>query len=165
MDLAQALLDSSNITVPSGLLTDGAYDELGCKYIIPAYCISEPTNLLPDTQVTPANSVPIPEELRSEPAAQVDPSSSKLVGRFTTSRPGDYSLVFRLSTSKDIALRVIKSDTIESICQYLRDKEQLHHAKLLALYLGKSLDSNVKMGDLNVDSGGVVQVMIYSTGT
>jgi Ubiquitin-binding domain len=32
---AQAIIDSMNITVPTGKLTDGCYDELGAQYVIP----------------------------------------------------------------------------------------------------------------------------------
>ncbi|RHZ63324.1 hypothetical protein Glove_330g12 [Diversispora epigaea] len=43
--LAQAILDSANITIPTGNLADSCYDELGNRYIIPAYCIVDPSNL------------------------------------------------------------------------------------------------------------------------
>ncbi|KAJ3149116.1 Ubiquitin domain-containing protein 2 [Geranomyces michiganensis] len=47
LTLAQAIVDSANMTVPTGKLTDGCYDELGNNYRIPNYCVIEPTNLLP----------------------------------------------------------------------------------------------------------------------
>ncbi|KAJ3077933.1 hypothetical protein HK102_004853 [Quaeritorhiza haematococci] len=47
---AQAIIDSANITIPTGNLTEGCYDELGNHYVIPIFCIVEPTNLIRDNQ-------------------------------------------------------------------------------------------------------------------
>lgn len=44
-ETAQAVIDAINVTLPLGNLTM-VYDELGNKYEIPSYCLSEPTNLI-----------------------------------------------------------------------------------------------------------------------
>ncbi|XP_069953034.1 ubiquitin domain-containing protein 1 isoform X5 [Cherax quadricarinatus] len=44
-DLAQAIIDGANITLPNGALTD-CYDELGTRYQLPVYCLSYPLNIL-----------------------------------------------------------------------------------------------------------------------
>jgi hypothetical protein len=44
-DTAQAVINAINVTLPLGNLTM-VYDELGNKYEIPSYCLSEPTNLI-----------------------------------------------------------------------------------------------------------------------
>lgn len=44
-ELAQAIIDSANIIVPSGLLTD-CYDELGNRYQIPVYVLVKPNHLI-----------------------------------------------------------------------------------------------------------------------
>lgn len=43
--LAQAILDGANISVPSGFLTE-CYDELGTRYQVPIYCLSYPINIV-----------------------------------------------------------------------------------------------------------------------
>ncbi|KAI8819446.1 uncharacterized protein EV422DRAFT_507505 [Fimicolochytrium jonesii] len=45
LELAQAIVDSANMTVPTGRLTDGCYDERGNMYTIPAFCIVDPTRV------------------------------------------------------------------------------------------------------------------------
>lgn len=45
---AQAIMDAVNVTLPAGNLTL-VYDELGNKYEIPPYCLSEPSNLVDET--------------------------------------------------------------------------------------------------------------------
>jgi len=44
-DLAQAILDGANISVPNGSLTE-CYDELGTLYRVPVYCLSNPINMV-----------------------------------------------------------------------------------------------------------------------
>ncbi|KAJ3185426.1 Ubiquitin domain-containing protein 2 [Geranomyces variabilis] len=65
LTLAQAIVDSANMTVPTGKLTDGCYDELGNNYRIPNYCVLEPTNLLPPAAAAASTSPTV-----------TDPSSS-----------------------------------------------------------------------------------------
>ncbi|KAJ2848625.1 Ubiquitin domain-containing protein 1 [Coemansia brasiliensis] len=49
MQLAQAIIESLNVVVPNGRIVDGVYDERGACYEIPQYCLSSPTNLMPDS--------------------------------------------------------------------------------------------------------------------
>ncbi|KAJ2840644.1 hypothetical protein FBU31_000243 [Coemansia sp. 'formosensis'] len=44
--LALAILQSVGVTVPTGRIADGAYDELGACYDIPLYCLCAPVNLV-----------------------------------------------------------------------------------------------------------------------
>jgi hypothetical protein len=43
--LAQAIIDSANIILPNGLLSD-CYDELGNRYQLPIYVLAKPANLV-----------------------------------------------------------------------------------------------------------------------
>ncbi|CAG5096550.1 Oidioi.mRNA.OKI2018_I69.XSR.g14672.t1.cds [Oikopleura dioica] len=45
LEHAQLVIDTANIKVPNGNLSE-SYDDLGIKYCIPAYCISAPDNLI-----------------------------------------------------------------------------------------------------------------------
>ena len=47
---AQGILDASAVTVPTGDLMNGAYDEVGNFYQMPEYIISDPKNLTPGLQ-------------------------------------------------------------------------------------------------------------------
>lgn len=47
---AQSILDAAAITVPTGDLKNGAYDEAGNLYHLPEHIISDPQNLLTDRQ-------------------------------------------------------------------------------------------------------------------
>jgi Ubiquitin-binding domain len=45
---AQAVLDSAGITIPSGDLGLGCYDERGHRFVLPDFVLSEPANILDD---------------------------------------------------------------------------------------------------------------------
>ena len=46
---AQGILDAAAITVPTGDLKNGAYDEAGNLYQLPEYVISDPENIILDS--------------------------------------------------------------------------------------------------------------------
>lgn len=50
LQTAQGILDASAITVPTGDLINGAYDEVGNFYQMPEHIISDPANLVHDAQ-------------------------------------------------------------------------------------------------------------------
>lgn len=52
---AQGILDASAITVPTGDLINGAYDEVGNFYQIPEHIISDPANLVQDARAYQEN--------------------------------------------------------------------------------------------------------------
>lgn len=47
---AQSILDAAAITVPTGDLINGAYDEVGNLYTIPEHIINDPENVVIDAQ-------------------------------------------------------------------------------------------------------------------
>lgn len=53
---AQGILDASAITVPTGDLMNGVYDEVGNFYQLPEYIISDPENLVLGSQENIAKS-------------------------------------------------------------------------------------------------------------
>jgi Ubiquitin-binding domain len=48
MATAQAVLDSAGITIPTGDLGQGCYDELGHRFVVPEFVLSEPLNISED---------------------------------------------------------------------------------------------------------------------
>ncbi len=45
---AQAVLDSAGITIPTGDLGTGCYDERGHRFVVPDFVLAEPSNILDD---------------------------------------------------------------------------------------------------------------------
>ncbi|CAH8549799.1 unnamed protein product [Heterobilharzia americana] len=65
-DMAQAILDGACITLPSGTLCD-CYDELGARYQLPLYVLSQPSNLLPDHSTSDTQSVHSQQQNNASP--------------------------------------------------------------------------------------------------
>ena len=51
LQTAQQILDACHITVPTGDLVNGIYDESGNYYQMPEHMISDPENLMPEEKV------------------------------------------------------------------------------------------------------------------
>lgn len=66
VEMAQAIVDSANVILPTGQLTE-AYDELGNKYTIPLFCICEPANLQDGGARQPAEVADTPSSAVRKP--------------------------------------------------------------------------------------------------
>eukprot|EP00069_Balaena_mysticetus_P008550 bmy_05836T0 len=58
-DLAQAITDGANITLPHGALTE-CYDELGNRHQLPVYCVAPPINMIEVKSNTETLDIPEP---------------------------------------------------------------------------------------------------------
>ncbi|KAK9709288.1 hypothetical protein K7432_009132 [Basidiobolus ranarum] len=180
---AQSIVDSLRLSVPTGHLSDGCYDELGNCYIIPVYCFTEPTNFVRPSSdstikhsITDSNpgyelldkkgpySTPIPtititEHTESEPKEEplyVPPTST------SSAKNGGEELVVRLSTGKDIRVKAHPTDTMEVIKQRVCSAEQIEPSTVNVrfFYMGKILDINATIADTKVPTGGVIQALV-----
>ncbi|KAJ1919876.1 hypothetical protein IWQ60_007132, partial [Tieghemiomyces parasiticus] len=73
--LAQTIVDLAQISVPTDRLNDGCYDILGNRYVVPLYCLNDPSNLLPDSSSANDHTILAPEN-----------QSAKLTVRLSTGR-------------------------------------------------------------------------------
>ncbi|XP_057632812.1 ubiquitin domain-containing protein 2 isoform X1 [Chionomys nivalis] len=87
-ELAQAIIDGANITLPHGALTE-CYDELGNRYQLPVYCLAPPINMIEEKSDIETLDIPEPP-----------PNSGH-----------ESQLRLRLSTGKDLKLVVRSTDT------------------------------------------------------
>lgn len=90
--MAQAIIDSANILLPTGSLSD-AYDELGTRYAIPNFCISVPANIEGGAAAAAASLVASADEAVRKSAAPV-------------------AVRVRLSTMKDLTIEMLDCDTV-----------------------------------------------------
>ncbi|KAI8098624.1 uncharacterized protein BX664DRAFT_319188 [Halteromyces radiatus] len=201
--LAQSILDAANIKLPTGNPADGCYDELGTRYDIPLYCLVDPTNLLPDEEEEEEeeqhdvssmiqHSSPIATSTKlqktiSSVSSMIDSSSTKESLHHNDSQlptqqdAGDHPIIIRLSTGKDIPLKI--SATQETVpllkSRIFADPNahltpDTHHLRLI--YLGKILDDHTSIiGDFTLTTtsplekntvklraGAVVQALVIS---
>ncbi|XP_071544023.1 ubiquitin domain-containing protein 1 isoform X2 [Panulirus ornatus] len=136
-DLAQAIIDGANITLPNGALTD-CYDELGTRYQLPVYCLSYPLNIL---QRSPD------KDGENETEASVEGEENVLKIRLST-------------TSKDVKLTVRSTDTIATAKRKLDMQEDLNGSRQRWFYSGKLLGDRLLVCECNIQHSFIVQAII-----
>lgn len=123
---AQSILDAAAITVPTGDLKNGAYDEAGNLYSMPEHIISDPQNLAPDqeniTKGEATNEVTDDDELerkREEKGKAVLKTGDIIKVKARLSDRGGPDII--VAIGKDQAVRVlvrrIQEEANVSICK------------------------------------------------
>lgn len=137
-ELAQAILDGANISVPNGFLTE-CYDELGTRYQVPVYCLSYPINIVKE------------DNGRDSPAECSEPVE------------GGTEMVLKLRLSSncvDIKLTVSSKDTIGMAKKKLQSQEGLEPSRQRWFFGGKLLGDKLRIEEAKISPGYVVQVIV-----
>ncbi|CAG5075486.1 Similar to ubtd1: Ubiquitin domain-containing protein 1 (Danio rerio) [Cotesia congregata] len=136
--LAQAILDGANISVPNGFLTE-CYDELGTRYQVPIYCLSYPINIVKE------------DSGRDSPADCSEPVDGGI----------EITLKLRLSTTlADVKLPVYSKDTIGIAKKKLQSQEGLEPSKQRWFFGGKLLGDKMHIEEAKIQPGYVIQVIV-----
>ncbi|CAH8858624.1 unnamed protein product [Trichobilharzia szidati] len=86
-DMAQAILDGACITLPTGTLCD-CYDELGARYQLPLYVLSQPSNLISDHSTSDTQSMHSQYQNNNNNASPILRNSNIVVHSNTTHNNG-----------------------------------------------------------------------------
>jgi len=147
--LAQAILDGAGVSLPGGSLTE-CYDELGTRYSIPVYCLSNPLNLALDSdRDSPAEfSEPVPPDSASPGQTQSQGEELKVKVRLST-------------TGEDVRLVLNSLETIGMAKKKLEGQEGCQEPARQRWYFGgKLLADRSRVGDAQVPQGFVIQCVI-----
>ncbi|XP_077360735.1 ubiquitin domain-containing protein 2 isoform X1 [Festucalex cinctus] len=139
--LAQAILDGASITLPHGALSE-CYDELGNRYQLPAYCLAPPVNMI---------------EERSDGS---DQDSGGADAALAADGGGERQLRLRLSTGRDLRLRVCSADTVGAMKRRLHAQEGVPAAAQRWFFSGRPLTDRLRLEQINISRDYVVQVII-----
>lgn len=128
MATAQGIVDAAGVTVPTGDLADGAYDEGGVFYRLPEHVVSDPLDLVADDDVDPDEDgegdgtlCGLDEDLDADSKFVADDSEDELDGKVD-----GISVVVRLSDrGRDIAVSLGKHASVAALERRLR-----HEAKV-----------------------------------
>jgi hypothetical protein len=139
--LAQAILDGANVVIPTGFLNDGAYDELGNRYIIPEYCIADPVNLIRDQKSAGSSA---------SDKDNFTPTNADLIVSDRKSCP--YPILLRLSTNKDVKFNqgdLYEDDTLATLTLrlYEAEPEAKNASNVRFLCMGRLLDPTKTLKD------------------
>lgn len=156
LNLANAVLEASNISTPSASL-ELCYDELGFEYKVPIFCYSNPIELTSTT-----NNLPEASLVQTNPKQSTVVTAAPLHLRIRVN-PGDYNLRVDASTADSILAlkRTILEQSQEKqadvgipICEENRQR---------IMFLGKELQNAQLLGEVGLDDSKVVQVFLRPT--
>ncbi|XP_038006256.1 ubiquitin domain-containing protein 2 [Motacilla alba alba] len=136
-ELAQAIIDGANITLPHGALTE-CYDELGNRYQLPVYCLAPPINMIEEKGDLETLDIPEP------------PANSG----------HECQLRLRLSTGKDLKLLVRSMDTVYHMKRRLHAVEGVEPGSQRWFFSGRPLADKMKLEELKIPKDYVVQVIV-----
>lgn len=137
--LAQAILNGANISLPNGTLMD-CYDELGNRYQLPVYVLSLPINIVKEENNT-TDITSVEEPLTTSPGVEVP-------------------IKVHLSTGQDRRLTVRSTDTILSIKQKIEATETVDCSRQRIFFSGKLLGDRLRVEDAKIHKGYVLQVVV-----
>ena len=125
---AQSILDAAAVTVPTGDLKNGAYDEAGNLYQMPDHVISDPQNLAPDQEIIG----------KGETSNEVTDDDEELErkreekGKAVLKNGDVFKVKARLSDrgGPDVIIAVGKDQPVRTVLQRIRDEANVRTAAL-----------------------------------
>ncbi|XP_038600005.1 ubiquitin domain-containing protein 1 [Tachyglossus aculeatus] len=141
-ELAQAILDGANITLPHGSLSE-CYDELGNRYQLPVYCLAPPVNLLLERGGSGGGDEDGGEPPEPAPGAR-----------------REFPLKVRLSTGKDLRLDASLADPVGQLKRQLHAREGIEPAWQRWFFSGKLLTDRTRLQDTKIQKDFVIQVIV-----
>ena len=115
---AQSILDASGITVPTGDLINGAYDEMGNLYQIPDPVVSDPENLAPVDATVAKGEIVETEEIENDELERGKEDKGKTVMKALDS----FKVKARLSDrgGPDVVIMLSKEDTVRTLVRKIK---------------------------------------------
>lgn len=148
-ETAQAIMSAIDVTLPHGNLSV-VYDQLGNKYDIPPYCLSEPVNLVKTDSEVPGGN-------QGNTSATEDKSDSDSA---PVAPPADLRVKLRLSTNQQLLWNGPPSTNIATLKAFVAEKEGVTPERQRWLFGGQMLPDSQTLAGAKVPADAVVQVMV-----
>ncbi|KIW31313.1 uncharacterized protein PV07_02970 [Cladophialophora immunda] len=174
---AQGILDALSVTLPTGKLEEGAYDEHGNLYKIPQAVISNPIDVLEDNTDMDSQTVTGTSDIDTLAAKLEAAEGGHLDGSKDSSNeekvkeakgkapvPKDAVKVrCRLSDrgDPDVVVLLGKSQRVSALAQRIRDETDVpSKANIRIAYLGKILDEKLTLVEQGWKEGHVINALV-----
>ncbi|CAF0744482.1 unnamed protein product [Brachionus calyciflorus] len=177
IQLAQAIIDSANIIVPNGLLSD-CYDELGNRYQIPIYVLAKPSNLIKTDKTELSSDYSSPNLKKSKKKKKKLDSSeddlsgvdmNKIENGPSTSKTEINSELLQIKlrvsslvqdTNSDLKIMVNLNETILNLKQKLCDMKSIDVKNQRFFFGGRLMRDKDKLKNFNLRKNVVIQVIV-----
>ncbi|KAJ5154923.1 uncharacterized protein N7500_010362 [Penicillium coprophilum] len=179
---AQSIIDAAGITIPTGDLCEGCYDEQGVLYRVPQCVVSDPENMVPSSSRTasedggPAGYEEEPETgtLSDGKLATDDASGDELISQDVERRRDEKGktserdlirVLARLSDrgGPDIVVSIGKGQTVGLLAKKVHQEAKLEDDRRVRIaYLGHLLNERASLVDQGWKTGHVVNALVVS---
>ncbi|KAF5494111.1 Ubiquitin domain-containing protein 2 [Colletotrichum siamense] len=156
---AQSILDAADITLPTGDLAQGAYDQLGNYYQLNEWAVANPTNLVEDDA-----TIDVADD--DEGLSTRDFKDDLAGGEETTEELDEdenLSLLARLSENgRDVTVGFSKTDTVKIITGKILNEAGLSPTKkkIRLAFMGKLLKENLPLTEQGWTQGQVINAYV-----
>lgn len=159
---AQGVLDASGVTVPTGDLVDGCYDEQGALYQLPAWVVAEPLRIVEDDGKEIEAEEDIDHGYKGEEEEEPDGDKGKeVVG------VGDgIKVKCRLSDrgGPDVVVLVGRKERVgELVKKVQREAGVRGKGRIRIAYLGKILKEGETLEAQGWREGHVINALVFSS--
>ncbi|OLN87912.1 Ubiquitin domain-containing protein 2 [Colletotrichum chlorophyti] len=171
---AQGILDAAEITLPTGDLAQGAYDQLGNYYPLAEWLVADPTNIIEDDATTDGADEALSTRDLKDDLAGGDETMEELdedenvrrreeKGKAVVDTRDQVSVLARLSeTARDVTVSFIESDSVRSVARKIQEQSGLPpNKKVRIAYMGKILKENVSLTEQGWQQGHVVNALVF----
>ncbi|RJE26375.1 ubiquitin domain protein [Aspergillus sclerotialis] len=171
---AQSIIDAAGVTVPTGDLCEGCYDERGVLYRLPQCIVSDPENMVEDDE---SSDFPGNDDLDTVSECKMatdDASGDDLISedmerrRDEKGKTSERDLIrvrARLSDrgDADLVLSVGKGQSVGFVARRIHEEAELHeHQRVKIAYLGKVLKEHRSLVEQGYMTGNVINALVVS---
>lgn len=164
---AQSILNAADVTLPTGNLKNGVYDELGNYYPLPEFVVCDPTNLSADTEetkyarggITDNDGTGDEEELDEDELEQRREEKGK--GLAITEE--QVKICARLSDDgRDITLTIGKGRSVKILTRRIAEAAELpRETRIRIAYLGKILKDDLPLMEQGWKPGHIINALVF----
>ncbi|KAJ6109201.1 hypothetical protein N7486_001435 [Penicillium sp. IBT 16267x] len=172
--MAQGIIDAAGVTVPTGDLCEGCYDEQGVLYRLPQCIVSDPENMARGEGHSPASGS-VREEDSDGKLATDDASGDELIAAQDLERRRDEKgktserdlirVLARLSDrdGPDLMMLVGKSQSVGFLARKIHQEAGLSNEQRVRIaYLGHMLKEHECLVDQGWQSGHVISALVVT---
>ncbi|KAI8190037.1 Ubiquitin domain-containing protein 2 [Colletotrichum sp. SAR 10_65] len=173
---AQSILDAADITLPTGDLAQGAYDQLGNYYQLNEWAVANPTNLVEDDATIDVadddeglstrdfkDDLAGGEETTEELDEDENVRRREEKGKAVADARDQLSLLARLSENgRDVTVGFSKTDTVKIITGKILNEAGLSPTKkkIRLAFMGKLLKENLPLTEQGWTQGQVINAYV-----
>ncbi|RHZ44990.1 ubiquitin domain-containing protein [Aspergillus thermomutatus] len=171
---AQSIIDAAGVTVPTGDLCQGCYDEQGALYRLPRCIVSDPENMVPEDSASRRDDGYDDFDTDDSKLSLDEASGDELIGGDSADRRDEKGkmserdlirVTARLSdgSESDVVVSVGKNQTVGLIARRVQQEAGIPATQRVRIvYLGRMLNENTPLVDQGWKAGNIINALVVA---